>query len=190
MRRPRGAGASGGAGVRRGYNRRVTTSSRSGRLGAAVLAVAIAWAAWSLAAELAALRRQVADPPNPGAVAEWTLATPRMESLRRFLRAARTRLPDGRVVAFASATGDADQEFFLALWAAYLLPEERVLRLDGPVERSGADYLLTYNTTRDDPHLEELLRHPSGALYRILPQPPAAASDAGVSPRADAGVER
>jgi hypothetical protein len=140
------------------------------RLAAAVLAAAVAWAAWWLGVELAAVWRQVLDPPNSGWVAEWTLATPRAESLQRFLHAARTRLPPGRVVAFSGGTGQHEQEFFLALWAAYLLPEQRVVRLTGPPGESGADYVLTYNSTLPDPRLEEVLSHPSGVLYRLRPE--------------------
>ena len=123
------------------------------------------------------------DPPNPGAVAAWTLATPRMESLRRFLRAVETRLPPDRLVSFEAGGGNDDQEFFLTLWAAYLLPEQRVLRLGGPVSESPADYLIAYDTTLDDPRLEVVLRHPSGVLYRLRPRPDAGAPPAAGPPR-------
>jgi hypothetical protein len=138
-------------------------------LAAAVLAAALAWSAWWLGVELAAVRGEVLDPPNPGAVAEWNLATPRAESLERFLAAARTRLPPDRVIAFTAGSGQHDQEFFLALWAAYLLPDHRVLRLDALPEVSAADYVLAYNTELSDPRLVPALHHPSGWLYLVRP---------------------
>jgi hypothetical protein len=138
-------------------------------LAAAVLAAALGWSAWWLGVELSAVRQEVLDPPNPGAVAEWSLATPRAESLERFLAAARTRLPPDRVVAFTAGSGQHDQEFFLTLWAAYLLPDQRVLRLDALPDASGADYVLAYNTELADPRLVPAFRHPSGWLYLVRP---------------------
>ena len=142
-----------------------------------VAALLLAWAGWAFAVTALEVGSQSLDRSDPEAVAAWRLGEPRAASLRTFLHTMAVYLPPDRVVAFSAASDDFDQRFFLTLWSAYFLPEHRVVRLPGSVAEPDlaavpADYVITYNHRFDlprpgPPGLEEVARHPSGALYRV-----------------------
>jgi len=147
------------------------TPAGAGWRRAAAVALLI-WAGWAFAHAASEIGRQSFHRSDPEAVAAWRLGEPRAASLRTFLHTMAVYLPPDRVVAFSSETDDFDQRFFLTLWSAYFLPRQRVVRLPGSVAEPDlaavpADYVITYNYRLDLPQLEEVARHPSGALYRV-----------------------
>lgn len=143
----------------------------------AVVVLLLAWAAVAFGHAASEVGRQSLARTDPQAVAAWRLGEPRAASLRTFLHTMAVHLPPDRVVAFSAESDDSDQRFFLTLWSAYFLPRQRVVRLPGTAAEPDlaavpADYVITYNHRIDFtkpglPSLEEVARHPSGALYRV-----------------------
>lgn len=103
----------------------------------------------------------------------WRLGTPPPARLAEFLEPVGEAVPEGSVVVFATGSegGGGDAEFFQSLWAAYVLPRHRVVRLARPAARTEGEYLAAYGTEIEHPRLVELDRPPGGVLYRILPPP-------------------
>ena len=140
-------------------------------LPAAVLLVLLAWSGWALAVEVRDFAATLGEPQRSGAVAGWRLANPNAEGLGAFLSLVDRHLPDDRVVVLDSHLESGDQQFFLTLWAAYYLPRQRVISRDHPRAGEAAHYVITYISHLDPAQrarrgLTEVLRHPSGALYR------------------------
>ncbi|MEM7481548.1 MAG: hypothetical protein AAF481_10265 [Acidobacteriota bacterium] len=132
-----------------------------------VLLLALVWCVFGLAREVETYRQAVADPTGSGEVAFWRLGQVRPEALRFFLEAATVEVPEMSVVVFATGTGSETQDYFLTFWAAYFLPEHRVIPLDHPEAQRAGEYLLAYNTEIDHPRLREIYRSWSGVTYRI-----------------------
>lgn len=134
-------------------------------------ALLLAWIGVWFVVEADALRRAAAAPPDPGAVGEWRLSTPRARAFGAWVEGMAPRLQPGAVVVLTSSTGSTTQDFFLTLWAAYHLPRQRVVPLDHHAAWNAGDYLLAYDTTFDRPpqgrRLALVAADHGGALYRI-----------------------
>jgi hypothetical protein len=147
-----------------------------------VLLAALGWTGWALAAETA---RTFAPRPSAPLAAPhlWSLRDERVAEMRSFLGAAQEVLPDGAMVAVASAVSPRESDFFFYLWAAYLLPRQDVVRLTQRWTWDRASYVLVHRLPESrgawrpilgEPmgeHLkiepEPLLEHPQGVVYRI-----------------------
>lgn len=141
----------------------------SRRLSAALAAGLLLWAGWGAGVEAWRASAVLASRRAPHAVAFWRLGDDRPEALRRFLAEVGRRVGDDDVVAVVTAAGEGDQDFFLGLWAAYLLPRQRVIRLAHRRARSEADWLVAWGTRIDHPRLTPVLERPAGVLYRVAP---------------------
>ncbi len=143
-------------------------------LAAALALAAVAWLGWGFVREVRAAAAALGAPPEPGLVWRWRLGDPGPTALASFLADVGGAVPAGSVVALATATGLPDQDFFLRQWAAYDLPEQRVIPLVQAPPTNGyrpADFVVSYGTVIEDLRLEEVLRRPEGALYRVPPWP-------------------
>jgi hypothetical protein len=134
------------------------------------LALAVAWGAWAVCAEVGRAltgwdRRTEAKPP----VILWREGMPAVVQLRQFADAARPLLERGSVVAFHSPDDGPGQQVFRGRWAAYLLPEVDIVLLTDPAARSLGRHLLAYGERLDHPRLALVRRLPGGWLYRIRP---------------------
>lgn len=133
----------------------------------------IAWAVMAFVATSWRTADGVLHRSDVPVVVDWRLGEPRSLSLRSFLHTMAVYLPPDQRVAFSSETDDPNQRFFLTRWSAYFLPGQRVVLLPGSVAEpklaaAQADYVITYNHRLEHPGLEEVARHPSGALYRVM----------------------
>lgn len=140
-------------------------------------ALLLAWIAFWFLAEVNALRRDTASPPNPGIVAHWGLSTPRAQGFGYWVAKMRPEIPAGAVVVLTSSTGNREQDFFLTLWAAYHLPRHRVIGTEHPEAWTRGEYLLAYDTkvetAPDGRRLSVVAEDHVGVLYRIDPMAPA-----------------
>lgn len=135
----------------------------------AILALALAWAGYAAVREVsAAVLGYRHRATRLESAITWRPGMPQVETLARFIAAARPLLPPGSIVVLAS--GEDDQGFFRYRWAAYLLPEFDLIPINHPA-RSEGQYLLAYRQKIDHPRLEQIRRLPAGRLYRILPPP-------------------
>ena len=139
------------------------------KLPVALLLAAVAWLAWGFAVETRAAVAALAAPPAPEAVWSWRLGDPGPARLAAFFAAVDRAVPAGSVVALATGTGSADQDFFLSLWAAYDLPRQRVILLSRPEAPHVAGFVAAYGTTLNDPRYEPVLAEAGGTLYRVRP---------------------
>jgi len=167
------------------YNPPVSTSEATGRAGAggrrawrrravlALLLAALAWAGRGLVVETLGWREEVAlraagRDPAAGVVASWRPGDPGPRRLARFLEVVAHYLPPDAAAAVVAPGKPPGEEHFVALWTAYLLPRHRVLPRSGALEAlDGVAYVIAWELPVDDPRLDELLRHPDGALYRV-----------------------
>jgi len=139
----------------------------------ALLLAAFAWVGHGLVVETLRWREAIAvgaagGDPAGGVVAGWQLGDPGPRRLERFLGVLEHYLPPDARVAVVAPGKPPSEEHFLALWAAYLLPRQRVLPRAGGLDAPGdADYLISWELPVDDPRLVEVLRHPDGGLYRV-----------------------
>lgn len=146
---------------------------KNARLRLAAVALIALWALAGLAVEASRTVREGSSGGGRREVMFWRPGTPPPERLAGFLEPVGAAVPAGSVVVFATGTngGGGDAEFFQGLWAAYLLPRHRVVRLAQPAARTEGEYLAAYGTEIEHPRLVELDRPPGGVLYRILPPP-------------------
>lgn len=139
----------------------------------ALLVVALAWVGHGLLVETLSWRESLAvraagADPARGVVASWQPGDPGPRRLERFLEVMERYLPPDAAVAVAAPGKPASEEHFVALWAAYLLPGQRVVAAEaGLAGVDEVDYVLSWELPVDDPRLVEVLRHPDGGLYRV-----------------------
>jgi hypothetical protein len=86
----------------------------------------------------------------------WRFGMAPVERLRRCAEEVRARVPAGSVVAFGSPAAECDSDFYRWRWAAYLLPDEDVVRLGDPTARQVARYVVTFRLPLDEPRLKLL----------------------------------
>lgn len=141
------------------------------RLAFTLLLAAVAWLAYGFGGEALEAVADLATPPDQSSLWRWRLGDPGPTALARFLATVGGAARPGSVIVLATATGSADQDFFLRQWAAYQLPRHRIILLSHPSAPHVADYLAAYGTAVEDPRLEELSRQPGGVLYRVRPWP-------------------
>jgi hypothetical protein len=143
------------------------------RLRLPALALIAIWALAGLGVETVRTIREGAGGAGRRGVMFWRMGTPPPARLAELLAPVGALVPPGSVVVFATGTdgGGGDAEFFQGLWAAYLLPRHRVVRLAQPAARTEGEYLAAYGTAIEHPRLVELARLPGGVLYRVLPPP-------------------
>lgn len=139
-------------------------------LAIALLAAAVAWTGWALAAEVrhAYAPRPPADPRAPYS---WTFRDERVAVLGDFLAAADGVLPEGSLVAVASGAVPPEQDFFFYLWTTYLLPRHDVIRLTQRWTRGRAEYLVVHRLPAGPGPWRRLLGEPMGGDLRIHPEP-------------------
>ena len=131
--------------------------------------------AWSGAGLLREVRDAVEELDARGGNALpffWRFGMAPVGRFARCMAAARAVLPAGAVVAFDSAEGPRDADFFRWRWAAYLLPEQHLVRAGDPRARALAGFLLTYRKEVRDGSHQLLTQLPGGRLYRVLPAAP------------------
>lgn len=115
------------------------------------------------------LRAQEQGVPPSG----WQLGARQQERYQRFLHAVADTLPkDSRVAVLGPGEAPrSEATFFLSLWTAWHQPRWRVLRRPSAEGREQADAWITYRRHLKAPTLrihglEEVARHPLGAVYR------------------------
>jgi hypothetical protein len=151
-----------------------------------LLAVGVAWSAMGLLVEVRDAAEE-ADARGGNALPFfWRFGMAPVGRFARCMAAARAVLPAGAVVAFDSAEGPRDADFFRWRWAAYLLPEQHLVRAGDP--RALAGFLLTYRKQVRDRSHELLTQLPGGRLYRVLPAPAAARAMPAAPPVAPSPV--
>lgn len=133
------------------------------------LALLAAWALWALGIETSDALAGLAGGGARRTVSFWRMGTAEPGRLAALLEPVGAEVPPGSVVVFATGAGRGDAEFFQGLWAAYLLPRHRVIRLSHPRARLDGEYLVAYGTVVDHPRAVEIRRLPGGVLYRVLP---------------------
>jgi hypothetical protein len=139
------------------------------RLAPALLLAAVLWLGAGFAREAVAAWRARSAPPRGGDLVFWRLGDAGPERLARFLAAVAAAVPPGAVVVVTDPGADANQRFFLRLWAAYFLPRHRVLGIDHPEAARAAEYLVSYGAPMTLPRLAPALYRPEGVLYRVRP---------------------
>jgi hypothetical protein len=130
--------------------------------------LALGWAAFCVAVETrGSLSYYMARGGNVSPYL-WRFGMAPVERLARCLAEARELMPAGSVVAFVSPDGPGDADFFRWRWAAYLLPDEDVVRWRD-AEGARAGFLITYRRQVDGTALRMLRQLHGGRLYRIGP---------------------
>lgn len=170
--------------IRRGWSQETRSwraAPGAGYLRSLLMGAALLWALWSCGREVVQVFAPSAAVPDLAVrPARWDLRSPPAERLAMFLGAVDRQLPSGRLVTVATRPLPGSQDFFLYLWAAYLLPGHDVVRARHRWTLQRADYLLTYETSlaaleKQQPGLvealprpaERLLTSPVGDLYRL-----------------------
>ena len=136
------------------------------RLAAAVGLALLLWTAAACVVATVRFAQRLLGPPQPAGASAWhpgEYGSARLEELRA---AAAPRVPPGEVVVVSAAPAPSEEELFLSLWAGYYLPRHRVIRASHPAAAE-ARYLIALGPEAAPRRGEELLRHPSGALYRL-----------------------
>jgi hypothetical protein len=150
-----------------------------------LLAVGVAWSAMGLLVEVRDAAEEADGRGGNALPFFWRFGMAPVGRFARCMAAARAVLPAGAVVAFDSAEGPRDADFFRWRWAAYLLPEQHLVRADDPRARALAGFLLTYRKQVRDSSHPLLTQLPGGRLYRVLPAatgPAAASAPAAAAP--------
>jgi hypothetical protein len=138
-------------------------------------AAVLAWLTVAFTATLVGFGHQVAAPPHPASVALWRLGTPPAEAMGTVLADLAPHLAANQVVVFTSGSGVPSREFFLARWAAYFLPRQRVIGLSNPRAAAHGDVLLAYGPRPAPPRVggrwvgAELARNYGARLFRLAP---------------------
>lgn len=96
----------------------------------------------------------------------WHFGTPETGDLFPCLASARSSIPPGSAVAFASDEPP-EIKFQRWRWAAYLLPEDDVIPAGDPAAAQLATFAITFRTEIHDPRVEPLRQLPNGWLYRV-----------------------
>lgn len=153
----------------------LSAAPRRRRLAAAAGVAILAWTGVACAVAVVRFADRLLGPPRPVGVTGWSpgeYASARLEGL---LAAVEPRVPPGEVVLLSAAAAPAEEELFLSLWAGYYLPRHRVIRARHPAAAE-AGYLVALGADAapetGGAGAEELLRHPTGTLYRLPPRLP------------------
>lgn len=132
-------------------------------------ALGLALLLWTAAACVVATARfaeRLLGPPRPVGASAWNPGEYGSARLEELLAAVEPRVPPGEVVVVSAAAAPAEEELFLSFWAGYYLPRHRVIRASHPAA-AAAEYLVALGPDPAPRAGEELLRHPSGVLYRL-----------------------
>jgi hypothetical protein len=140
------------------------------RLAAALGAALLLWTAAVFAVASVRFVDRLLGPPRAVGATGWNPGEYGPGRLEELLAAVEPRVPPGEVVLVSAAPAPAEEEMFVSLWAAYYLPRHRVIRARHPAAAQGR-WLVAFGAEASPPGgaAEELLRHPSGALYRLPP---------------------
>lgn len=136
------------------------------RLSAALGLALLLWAAAACVAATAGFLERLLGPPRAVGATRWNPGEYGPARLEELLAAVEPRVPPGEVVLLSAGRAPAEEELFLSLWAGYYLPRHRVIRARHPAAAE-AEYLVAFGAGQAPPKGEELLRQPSGALYRL-----------------------
>lgn len=136
------------------------------RLAAALGLALLLWAAAACVVATARFAQRLFGPPRPVGASSWNPGEHGPARLEELLAAVEPRVPPGEVVVLAAAPAPAEEEMFISFWTAYYLPRHRVIRA-GHHAAAQAEYLIALGPDAAPRAGEELLRHPSGTLYRL-----------------------
>lgn len=131
--------------------------------------------AWSAFAFLAELQEAVAgfdrrDTERSDAI-RWRFGTRQVEILQQCLAEARLAIPPGDAVVFVSPVdpGGGQSDFYRWRWAAYLLPENPVLRPIDPRAAEIARWVIAHRQPFEHPRAVLARRLTGCVLYRVTP---------------------
>jgi hypothetical protein len=132
-----------------------------------VLGIGVAWSGAGLVSEVRDAVEELDARAGNAVPFFWRFGMAPVERFARCMAAARPLLPPGSVVAFESLEGPREADFFRWRWAAYLLPEQHLVRARDARAGSPAAFLLTYRKEAQDPRYRLVSRLPGGRLYRL-----------------------
>lgn len=140
------------------------------RLAAGLGVALLLWTGAAFALATARFAERLAGPPRAVGATAWNPGEYGAARLEELLAAVEPRVPPGEVVLLSAAAAPAEEELFLSLWAGYYLPRHRVIRARHPAAAE-AGYLVALGADAapeaGGAGAEELLRHPTGTLYRL-----------------------
>lgn len=138
-----------------------------------VLAGLLAWSAFAFLAELqeavAGFDRR--DTERSDAI-RWRFGTRPVEILQQCLAEARLAIPPGDAVVFVSPVDGGRSDFYRWRWAAYLLPENPVLRPTDARAAETARWVVAHRQPFEHPRAVLARRLTGCVLYRVTPPPP------------------